>query len=195
MNTWKVIFATLVIFATGVVVGGLVVNKAVVANPAASKPSGPLGNNPGQFRLQALQRRMDRELALRPDQDDQIHKIIAASQDQIGNLWKPVAQAVSKETQDTCDQIRAVLTPDQQAKFDAFSKTHPPDFGERGERGERHRPPGFPGGPSNRFPTNSFFRGHRRRDRKDRFFYRRKQRERRREFAHGQEEEAEIGLD
>ena len=151
MNTWKVIFATLVIFVTGVVVGGLVVNKTAVTSPTASKPSGPGGGNPGQFRLQMLQRRMDRELALTPDQDDQIHKIIAASQDRVGTLWKPVAQEVSKETQDTCDQIRAVLTPDQQAKFDAFSKTHPPEFG---ERGERHRPSGFPGGPSNHFPTN-----------------------------------------
>ena len=91
-----------------------------------------------------------------------LHKIIAASQERVGNLWNPVAKEVNRETQDTCDQICNVLTPEQQAKFDAFSKTPPPGFGQRGDHGERgdrgewHRPPGFPGGPSNHFPTNFF---------------------------------------
>ncbi len=154
MSTWKVIFATLVIFATGLVIGGLVVDRAGVTAPAVTK-AGPNGNN-GQFRLQSLQslqRRMDRELGLTPEQDDQIKKIIAASQEHVGEVWKPVADAVAKETQDACDQIRAVLTPEQRAKFDSLPRGGRGDFGERGERGW-HRGPGGPGGPTNHFQTN-----------------------------------------
>ena len=158
MSAWKVIFATLVIFAAGLVVGGLVVHEIGVVNPAATRTAPPLNANPSQFRLQLLLHRMDRELALTPDQDSQIRKIIASSQDRTTRLWKPVVVEMDKQTQDTCEQIRAVLTPEQQAKFDAFPKMRPPDFGERGERGERgwrRGPPGgFPGGPSNHFPTN-----------------------------------------
>jgi len=156
VSSWKIIFATLIIFATGLVVGGLVVNKTGVATPSAAKSGGGPNANNGQFRvqsLQALQRRMDRELGLTPDQDDQIKKIIASSQERVGDLWKPVSQAVGKETQDACDQIRAVLTPEQQAKFDALPRGgRGPDFGERGERGWRRGP----GGPTNHFPTNRF---------------------------------------
>lgn len=151
MSLWKVIFATLVIFAAGFVVGGLVVRKTAIPSSAVSKPSGPNLRSPGQFGLQALQRRMDRELNLTPDQDEQIHQIIVASQERLGNLWKPVSEAMGTETQDTCDQIRAVLTPEQQAKFDEFSKKRPGgDFGDRGW----HHPPGFPGGMTNHFFTN-----------------------------------------
>jgi len=159
VSTWKVILATLVIFATGLVVGGLVINRmkdqnVELANPSP-RPQRLADANPGQMRLQSLLHRMDRELALTPDQNSQIHSIISESQQRTGDLWKPVAQLVNKETQDACEKIRAVLTPAQQAKFDAFATNRPPDFGERGERGWR-RPPGqFQGGPSNRYFNNT----------------------------------------
>ncbi len=143
MSVWKVILATLVIFAAGFLVGGLVVNKTTPTAPAAAKPGGTLSGNPGQFRLQALQHRMDRELNLTPEQDAQIHQIIADSQERVGTVWKPVAQQIGKETQDACDQIRDVLTDEQKAKFDALSKERPDERG-------WHRP----GGATNHFFTN-----------------------------------------
>ena len=133
MSAWKVILATLVIFATGIVVGGLLVNKAGVASPSASQPARPPGMNPGQFGLQSLLHRMDRELALTSDQHEQIQKIIAASQDRTGELWKPVSQELSKETTAACEQIRGVLTPEQQTKFDEMLAR----MKERGEHGPR----------------------------------------------------------
>ena len=154
MNTWKVILATLVIFTAGLVVGGLFVKRTSASpNPTAARPP---GMNPGQFRLQALRHYMVKELNLTPEQDAQIDKIISASQSRTQELWTPVQASVRKETEDACDQIRAVLTPEQQTKFDARSKEHPGERGERGERGLWRGPggPGFPPGEPDRFKTN-----------------------------------------
>lgn len=130
MKAWKVIFATLVIFSAGLVVGGLVMKKISPASPSATRPA---NGNPGQFRLQSLLHRMDRELALTADQHAQIEKIISVSQDRTREIWKPVSVEMGKETTSACEQIREVLTPEQQAKFDTLSKARP----ERGDRGER----------------------------------------------------------
>ena len=155
MSSWKVIFATLVIFAAGLVVGGLVVNKTGGTAPATPRPPGAPSGTPTQFRLQSLLGRMHRELALTPDQETQIRNIIYASQERASELWKPVAQEMGKETQDACEQIRSVLTPEQQVKFDNLPKSRPGP-GERGERGGERGGPWRrgPGGPTNRFPTN-----------------------------------------
>jgi Spy/CpxP family protein refolding chaperone len=79
---------------------------------------------------------MDRELALTPEQDAQIKKIISASQEHSRELWKPVAQKMKAETVSACQQIREVLTPEQQAKFDVLSKSRS-ERGEHGDRGDR----------------------------------------------------------
>lgn len=161
MSSWKIIFATLIIFATGLVVGGLLVDKTGVATPSITRSGNQPTERGGPFRpqssLQLLLYRMDHELALTPEQHDQIQTIIQASQKRADELWKPVAQAVNKETQDACDQIRVVLTPEQRAKFDALPRGgRGPEFGERG--GWRRGPIGPPGSfPSNRFPTNFRF--------------------------------------
>jgi hypothetical protein len=159
VSTWKIILATLVIFATGLVVGGLVVNRMSNRNSdlvsPGSRPAGLQTANPGQMRLQTLLRRMDRELALTPEQHEKVQSIISVSQQRTSDFWKPVAQQMNKETQDACEEIRGVLTPEQQSKFDAFPKTRPTDFGERGERGGWGRGRGpFSGEPSNHFFNN-----------------------------------------
>ena len=74
MNNWKVILATMVIFGTGVVTGGLLVRHADhgrdrrpqraggVVHPAQAAPAGVM-------RIEFL-RRMERELDLTPEQRD-----------------------------------------------------------------------------------------------------------------------------
>jgi Spy/CpxP family protein refolding chaperone len=128
VKAWKVILATLVIFCAGLVVGGLV-EKRIAAAPPASVSN----YRPGQTRLQSLLRRMDRELALTADQHAQIEKIISTSQEHTRELYKPVAMEMNKQTTSACAQIREVLTPEQQAKFDTLSKTRT----ERGGHGDR----------------------------------------------------------
>lgn len=129
MNPWKVIFATLVIFGAGLVVGGLVGSRTARIDAAAAKPAGVQASNPSQNRLRELLRRMDRELELTPEQHGHIEKIIAASQERTQKLWSPIAQEMHHETQKVCEEIREELTPEQKTKFDTFSK----------QRTERHK--------------------------------------------------------
>jgi hypothetical protein len=123
VNAWKVILATLVIFGAGLVVGGLVVSHSDRLHAATSKPANTNSPaNPSQFRLHELLRRMDRELALTPEQHEHIEKIMAESQERTQALWKPIAKEMSRETQSVCEAIREQLTPEQRRKFDAFSR-------------------------------------------------------------------------
>jgi Spy/CpxP family protein refolding chaperone len=129
VKAWKVILATLVIFCAGLVVGGLVEKRIAAAAP----PPAVASSRPGQTRLTSLLRRMDRELALTSEQHAQIEKIVSACQEKTRELYKPVALEMSSQTAAACQQIRDLLTPDQQTKFDTLSKTR----SQRGEHGDR----------------------------------------------------------
>ena len=151
MNVWKVIFATLVIFGAGLAVG-LFYNRDSGDKPVVSRPVNPPASNPWQMRNRDLLRRMDRELALSPEQHDRIEKIMATSQDRTSNLWKPISEEMGKETQHVCEEIREQLTPEQRAKFDTISRPHPERGGERGRR--RGPGPFPPSSSSNHVFTN-----------------------------------------
>ena len=121
MNIWKVILATTVIFAAGVVTGGLLVHKAErVRSPqrqTASRVQGPAAG----FRLELL-RRMERELDLTPDQRQRIDKILEESQDRSRALMEPVTPQLREEVKRAKAEFREVLTPGQQATFDTLLK-------------------------------------------------------------------------
>jgi hypothetical protein len=127
VNTWKIILATMLIFGTGVVTGGLLVRHAehIVpgvaqrTSPQLSKPAHPI--TAGAMRIDIL-RRLERELDLMPDQKERIDKIIKESQERSHDIMEPVAPQLREELQRTKDQFRAVLTPAQQVRFDAILK-------------------------------------------------------------------------
>jgi hypothetical protein len=95
VKAWKVICATLVIFCAGFVAGGLVVRELTA--PAAPPPA----TWTGQTRLQTLLRRMDRELALTPEQHDQVEKIISTSQEKMREVSRPVSTEIRAATMAT----------------------------------------------------------------------------------------------
>jgi Spy/CpxP family protein refolding chaperone len=123
VNTWKVILATIVIFAAGAVTG------ALLARHSAHPRQGP-----GGMRLEFL-RRMERDLDLTREQRERIDKILKESQEQTRRIMEPVSPALHAELQRTKEEFRQVLTPEQQTRFDQLLK-HPP----RGR--EAHRPTG-----------------------------------------------------
>jgi Spy/CpxP family protein refolding chaperone len=122
LNTWKVILATMVIFGTGVVTGGLVVQRAwhirfhqpqhMPGSPRASQPGGPGG--PGMEFL----RHMERELDLAPDQREQVDKVLKQSQERSRKIMEPVAGLIREESRRREAEFRALLTPEQQVRFD-----------------------------------------------------------------------------
>jgi len=127
VNSWKVILATLIIFGTGVVTGGLLVSYAVHVNPVSRPPNKvpPMPQQavtPWQQRTRELLRRMDKELNLTPEQHQHIEKLVTESSERTRQLWKPIAPQMNKEMQHLHEQMRDVLTPDQQPKFDALAK-------------------------------------------------------------------------
>jgi hypothetical protein len=121
VNTWKVILATMVIFATGVITGGIVVDRVIQRSKphhaTASKPPGSLGGTRVDFL-----RKAERELNLTVEQREQADKLISGSQERMKKLMEPVNPKVREELQRTRDEFRAILTPEQRSRFEELVK-------------------------------------------------------------------------
>jgi hypothetical protein len=126
VNSWKVIFATMVIFGTGVVTGGLLVGYAQhgrdrrpqhTANAVrqAQPPSA------GGTRIDFL-RRMERELNLTAEQREPIDKVLKEGQERMKKLIETIEPRRREELKHTIEEFRAVLTPEQQQRFDGLLK-------------------------------------------------------------------------
>lgn len=163
MNTWKVILATLVIFAAGVVTGGLLVSHANSAqrprwqNPRpgqadssrrpvepgtgreAIRPPGVPGAVPQFLRKEFLEN-LNREVNLTADQRTRIEQIIREGQERNRQFWERVAPELRKEIADTRRQIQAVLRPDQRARFDELMKQRPQRRTDEPNAPDRFRP-------------------------------------------------------
>ena len=162
MNTWKVIFASLVIFIAGVVTGGLLVsyadraqqkhhragprdaaNRRFDGRQPATGPRDPglreslaLPKTPGampkMLRLDFLQS-LDREIQLTEEQRGQIEKIISEGQERNRQLWNRVLPEMRREMQETRERIRAVLRPDQVKRYEELMKQTRPAGQRRGD--------------------------------------------------------------
>ncbi len=144
MNPWKVILATLVIFSTGVVTGGLMVRNTQLMRPHRSQHSTnghPVQvTSPGFIRFEFL-RRAQHELDLTPEQRQRMDQLIDESQERIRKLWEPVTPKVREELHQTKAQFRALLTPEQQTRFDELWKQQHVREGRRPGGGEAGRLP------------------------------------------------------
>ncbi len=135
MNTWKIILATLVIFGSGVITGGLLVSYSDRAWRPVMRPAPPLAaNNPRPvITAPNFLDRLDREVKVDPGQRERIQKIVVEGQARTREAW-----------QQTIRQIRRELTPDQRARFEELMK-HPRD----------PRRPSPPRGPATNAPSLS----------------------------------------
>lgn len=149
MKVWKVILVTAVIFASGVVTGGLVARKTLA--PAQPQEFQSSTNRPGQaFRPDRRMRRdfverVAEELELTPEQSAQIEAILRESQERTRKLWEAVSPQMRAEFKATQEKIRAVLTPAQQQQFEELMKRRHPPRGQ--DRGRREPGPEGPPGP------------------------------------------------
>ena len=134
MNTWKPILAALVIFAAGVVTGGLTVNLR--KQPAAKKPVAM----PREGQLRELSRRMQTELDLTPEQRGRIETIIHDSQERMKTLRDEISQKTSEEFREMLQKIRSELTPEQLGKFAEIMRRHD-ERNKRDGRTARPSPP------------------------------------------------------
>ena len=126
MNTWKAIFAAIVIFGAGVVTGGVLIWRLQSNPPTGARPGSEPGPSaqapsPGGMRWEFL-RRAQRELDLTPDQREQVDKILKDSQERTRKLMEPISSEFHAESKRAKEEFRAVLTPQQQIRFDELVK-------------------------------------------------------------------------
>jgi hypothetical protein len=122
VNTWKAIFAALVIFGAGVVTGN-VLNRITSKTPApAIAPRA--GTHPSsqplsleQLRKVELMGRVQKDLELTPEQHARIEKIIGDAQERIRDLWDEVAPDIHDEYDDVQKKLCSELTADQKKRF------------------------------------------------------------------------------
>jgi Spy/CpxP family protein refolding chaperone len=124
VNSWKVILATMLIFGTGVITGGLLVRQSMLRETPSIQqtyPRPPQTFSPGGMRIDFL-RRAQRELDLTPEQRAQVDEILKRSQERSRKLMEPVAPRLREEVQRTREEFREVLTEAQRKQFDDIWK-------------------------------------------------------------------------
>ena len=132
MKIWKVILATVVIFAAGMFAGVVVGRKAQPLPPAPKEPIPPISSQ------QRFYGRLKNELQLTADQTNRIDKIFAEGNEQVKLIWDLLNPELQKHRQEVYERVRAVLTPEQREKFEKLVKERPrkPEF-----NGQRPRSP------------------------------------------------------
>jgi hypothetical protein len=136
-----VALATVVIFATGVVTGGLLVKRTGRVEVAQ-----PFWN-----RLENSRRAIDHLTDLTPEQRARIDQIIRDNQEMIAEYFRILEPDVQQVFRQMRDSIREELTPDQRRRFEELTKRRvlgpmerrpPPEF-----RRRPNPPEPYPDGP------------------------------------------------
>ena len=148
MNNWKVILATMVIFGTGVVTGGLLVRHAERGRDRHPQRTGSVvrpaqPTSAGVLRIEFL-RRMERELDLTPGQREPIDRILKEGQERTKKLMDTVEPRRREEFKKTIEEFRAVLTPEQRKRLDALIKQQQRTREQRKAAPPPERPPQTP---------------------------------------------------
>ncbi len=118
MKAWRVILAAVVIFAAGVVTGGLAVHLKQ-AKRAPQNVSAGFSRQRGE-----VLDRMQRRLYLTPEQRQRIEGILRDSNARMNGLWDTIAPRARDEQNRVNDLIRAELRDDQREKFEQMLKSH-----------------------------------------------------------------------
>ena len=138
VRVWFALFV-LVVFCAGLA-GGVLIDRALGRRAAAFERGGPRGpmdfgpGGPGGRRGGPPRMLVDRlagELNLTSEQRTKVEDILTARRARLETVQREVRERFDTEQQALRDEIRAVLTPDQQQKFDANER----DRGRFGRRG------------------------------------------------------------
>lgn len=136
VNTWKVILATMLIFGTGVVTGGLLVQHSVRREHPGQRPFGSQrltpANSPAALSRFELLRRAQRELDLTPEQREPIERILKEGQERMKKLNETFEPRRRQELRRTLEEFRQVLTPEQRVRFDHLVKQRAHDQHKQG---------------------------------------------------------------
>jgi Spy/CpxP family protein refolding chaperone len=137
---WFALFV-LAVFAVGVATGAMVGWRLAPPPPGVEGRGlgDPGGRGPGPGRPPSPARlidRLDRELELSEDQRTRIQHIFEARREPLQRTQREMRERMDREQRELQAEIRRVLTPEQQPKFDRWLEE---DRDRRG-RGRRGRP-------------------------------------------------------
>ena len=139
VRLWFALFV-LVIFCVGLTGGALVARRLLppersigrlIGGPRTFGPGDPDGRRGPMRGL--LVERLSRELDLTAEQRAKIDQALTSSRNRLETLQRDVRDRFDAERRTVQDEIRGVLTPEQQQKFDAMEKDG------RGRPGRRMR--------------------------------------------------------
>lgn len=138
MKVWKVILATIVIFATGVVTGALLSKSTAPApvSPAPrQQPAPAVAPVPSWIVQERFLQLLKTELALSPEQFSKLKMVFADSRERMQILMDLINPELQAEKREVADRIRAELTPEQRTRFEQLIKRqHRQDGTDRNRR-------------------------------------------------------------
>ena len=122
---WFALFV-LAVFCLGAAAGLLLGRRMERAErfdrPGDGRPAfgrgGPRGPGPGGPPPQVLLERLSRDLDLTADQQTQLDVVLRASRDRVEQFQRDVRGRFDEEQRGLHQEIRKILTPDQQSRFD-----------------------------------------------------------------------------
>jgi len=135
VNTARIVLAALVIFAAGVLTGGVGAGLAgrvlrersaregesVAAPPrsegASNRSATATVKPPGNAQLEAMSR-WSRDLDLEPSQRERIEGVLKTAQGRLRDLWLPVAPRARGEIEAARREIEGLLSSDQRRRWD-----------------------------------------------------------------------------
>jgi hypothetical protein len=130
VSAWKPILAALVIFAAGVVTGGLTVHLRRPPTSVAPGGSRPERTTPPrswltlrpEMQIRELSQRMTKQLDLTSAQRERVERLLQESQGRMRNLADEMAPRTREELRRLREQLREELTPSQRRKLDELLK-------------------------------------------------------------------------
>ena len=118
MSPWKVILATLVIFISGLITGGVAVKYlSPSAALRAERPPEEILLRPQMLREEFVHQ-MQRTLNLSPEQNGKILSAMHESQERIRIYYDLIGPDIREELRQTREAIQAELSPGQARQFD-----------------------------------------------------------------------------
>jgi Spy/CpxP family protein refolding chaperone len=119
VSTWKVILATMVIFACGVIMGSMITRTMTAKSGQHPPNAAPI---PARGAVLQMQKVLDKQFDLTAEQRAQIDNIMKASQQRTQPLWDKIAPQMNDEIKRVRTEIREILTPDQWNQFTDLMK-------------------------------------------------------------------------
>jgi len=126
VNFFRVILATLVIFATGAVSGYLVANRKGSRTPAPTENASMLAgtNAPAEWnkRRDEMRASLQEEIKATDEQMAKVDEILAASRKRTREIWQTIKVPLEAEVNRVKEEIGGVLDKEQAAKYEEIMK-------------------------------------------------------------------------